>query len=279
MKKPRRVERVLITPEQAEKWLEQNKGNRTIRLRKVREYAADITNDRWAYNFQAVMFDTEGTLIDGQHRLAAVVLAAKPIVTDVVYDADPQTAKHIDGGIPRTASDIAQWQGIGNTTAGCAIARWWLFHEAGSLNKKNAKLNPSRSAIVNKLSEMNEQIQEAIHIVKPAKHIIPATVAGFSFLLFSQLDRALAVNFFEKLASGIGYEEGSALHRLRERLIENRGSRAKLPDHYILALTIKAWNYFVYGRKMRYLRWKDDEPFPTPVLPGAATEGDIEEAA
>jgi hypothetical protein len=53
---------------------------------------------------------------------------------------------------------------------------------------------------------------------------------------------------------------------LRERLIRNSISKAKLHPHYIMALTIKAWNCRRAGTSVRNLRYYEEtEPFPTVI--------------
>lgn len=271
---PRRVENQTVTPEQAKSWLAQNTNNyRKMTQRTVKTYARDITAGRWKYNHNAIMIAADGTLLDGQHRLAAIVLANKPIVTDVVFGADISIADSLDNGKMRHATDIAAWEQLENTSVGCAIARMLILHDEGLLlstsGGKNTGACPSRQEVVDRFRRDNEAIQRGIRVTDKCKTLMPGSIAGICFLLFDRLDSEMAERFFVSLGTGAGLEDGSAVHRLRERLIDNRGSKAKLPSYYLIALTIKAWNYFIYGRKMRYLRWKEDEPFPAPTAPGA----------
>jgi hypothetical protein len=57
--------------------------------------------------------------------------------------------------------------------------------------------------------------------------------------------------------------EDEAVYLLRERLIANRASAAKLPIVTMAALFVKAWNATVSGAKVRRLSWKaTTEDFP-----------------
>lgn len=69
-----------ITPEYAMEVLEHhNPRNRSIAENTVNSYALDMKNGRWTLNHQGIAFDENGDLIDGQHRLWAVVFSGKTI--------------------------------------------------------------------------------------------------------------------------------------------------------------------------------------------------------
>jgi hypothetical protein len=113
-----------ITVELAETWLKQNLKNRPRRMELVKRYAMEIIRGKWTLNGEAIIFDWDGHLISGQHRLAAVILAEEwrqsnpkayrkygwrgPITLDavVVDGVDPKTADTVDLGQKRTGGDV-----------------------------------------------------------------------------------------------------------------------------------------------------------------------------
>lgn len=66
---------VYVTMSTAKKWLATNTHNRNVSQSRVDTYATDMLADKWHLTHQGIAFDTEGVLMDGQHRLLAVVLA------------------------------------------------------------------------------------------------------------------------------------------------------------------------------------------------------------
>lgn len=68
-----------ITPAMAKKWLESNTQNRNLAPSKVRWFARKIQNGEFVLTHQGIAFDKNGKLLDGQHRLAAIVLAGIPV--------------------------------------------------------------------------------------------------------------------------------------------------------------------------------------------------------
>lgn len=74
------TERIItVTPELARKWLEKNTANRGLRPSRVRYFAKLIENNEFMLTHQGIAFAKDGTLIDGQHRLAAIAAVGKPV--------------------------------------------------------------------------------------------------------------------------------------------------------------------------------------------------------
>lgn len=92
-----------VTPEVAGKWLEHNyNGQRKISWNRVERYANDMREGRWQVTHQGVAFAPDGTLLDGQHRLWAIIQAEVPVALYVVRNADPKTYSVLDQGAGRS---------------------------------------------------------------------------------------------------------------------------------------------------------------------------------
>ncbi|HET8687537.1 MAG TPA: hypothetical protein VFM18_12870, partial [Methanosarcina sp.] len=105
------IETKTITPELAEVLLENNiSNNRKLKEKLVKKYVQDILSDNWCIS-DALKFDKNGNLIDGQHRLHAVIAANKAVKFAIVRNYEPEAAQVLDIGCKRTASDIAALQG------------------------------------------------------------------------------------------------------------------------------------------------------------------------
>jgi len=73
-----------ITPEMAEAYLGFNHQHREIKSAKVGKFAAEMMEENWQLNGKTIVFDGEKKLLNGQHRLTAVVLSGKSLTTLVV---------------------------------------------------------------------------------------------------------------------------------------------------------------------------------------------------
>jgi hypothetical protein len=99
---------ILITPEMAKEMLKKNVSNRAIRKVVVKGYADDMLAGAWRTTHQGIAFNSNGDLVDGQHRLSAIVLANKPIEMLICTYAENfgATNSPLDMHVKRTVSDI-----------------------------------------------------------------------------------------------------------------------------------------------------------------------------
>lgn len=110
-----KTEIVTITPEMAKDMLEHNmKNNRRLNGETVRRYARIMHAGGWNLTHQGIAFDDKGALIDGQHRLNAIVQANVPVKMMVTYGVEHHEGEAftIDNGQRRTTLNIMQISGI-----------------------------------------------------------------------------------------------------------------------------------------------------------------------
>lgn len=106
---------VTVTPELAREWLEKNmERNRPVMKGTVHGYARLMKAGGWNLTHQGIAFDEDGKLMDGQHRLHAVVEANVPVQMNVTYNVrhTPGEAFTIDMGRKRTYANITMMSGI-----------------------------------------------------------------------------------------------------------------------------------------------------------------------
>jgi len=132
----------IITPVMAKEIMDEHyvrleKGEciqRRVAERQVNRYAADMRVGNWKLSPQPITFDVKGNIIDGQHRLAAVIKAGTP-VTMMVSRGWPEMKSNgsygdigvidvVDRGRPRSNGSQLQLHGVasGNVVAASATA-------------------------------------------------------------------------------------------------------------------------------------------------------------
>jgi hypothetical protein len=67
-----------ISPDKAVEMLAANTANRPLARSTVQAFAEAMRRGDWLVTHQGIAFDTTGALVDGQHRLAAVIEAQLP---------------------------------------------------------------------------------------------------------------------------------------------------------------------------------------------------------
>lgn len=126
-----------VTPEMATQMLAKNEDNRKVNDKRVSAYASIMLNGGWMATGQPIIVSKEGMLIDGQHRLNAVVRAGVAVdflvVTLDAKDGEGElTAREIpiDIGQKRTISNIT---GLGTLEAAVARLIMWQFENTQAL--------------------------------------------------------------------------------------------------------------------------------------------------
>jgi hypothetical protein len=106
-----------ITPVLAAEWLKLNRKNRKLKYETMLAYARDMKNNAWYLTHQGVAFDAEGNLIDGQHRLEAVVNSKRAVnmFVSAGWPTGNNGGKHktmdaVDRGVNRSIADQLRLQ-------------------------------------------------------------------------------------------------------------------------------------------------------------------------
>lgn len=257
--------RMLVTPEQATAWLEQNVHNRNLAQTVINKYARNMMTGRWKYNHQAILFDTSGKMIDGQHRCWACVESKTPFETDVVFGTDPEVQDYIDDGFSRTAGQKAALHGVSNANHTCAIARLLLIHRNGGIQSmQNPKNDPSKAEILELAISQDAQLEEsASKVGQLSRDLCSPSVLGFCHYLFHLQNCAKAAAFFDELHSGVNLSLRNPARMLREKFKRNKAAKAKLPTVHLIALFFRAWVYYRDAKNMQLVKtWRCDGPNP-----------------
>lgn len=101
-----RFETVLITPPMAARIVAKNSSNRPLRLGHVNYLSRCMTNKEFKTTHQGIAIDRNGNMVDGQHRLHAIMQSGIPQRMVIAYDVEADTFGALDQGLKRTHADI-----------------------------------------------------------------------------------------------------------------------------------------------------------------------------
>jgi len=122
-----KIELRKVTPKMAESWLKKNHAqNRNISWSTVEAIANDIIEGNWKVTHQGICFDGSGNLIDGQHRLHAIVKSGKTVEILVAENDTSTITDPIDRHRTRTIAYLT-----GFTTKVIAACKVLRGFEAG----------------------------------------------------------------------------------------------------------------------------------------------------
>lgn len=101
-----KTEQRLITPELASELLNHNDANRPLRAGRVEFIAQAIKRGEWKVTHQPIAISPSGRVLDGQHRLWAIVESGIACEMLVATDVPENTFDCIDLGTKRSITDI-----------------------------------------------------------------------------------------------------------------------------------------------------------------------------
>src|SRR5258706_12030417 len=94
-----------ITPTIATSWLKSNTHNRKLNPLRVQFYAAQMSRGDWFVTNSGVGFDEGDRLIDGQHRLSAVIESGETVEMLVVRGLAKRSQLVVDQPMVRRLHD------------------------------------------------------------------------------------------------------------------------------------------------------------------------------
>jgi len=257
------VERV--TPALAAAWLKENTSNRPVSDSHVRFLSGVLRRDEYRLNGEPIIFNGNGELLDGQHRLKACVETGATFESLIVRGVPKDAFATMGECKPRTFGDKAALSGekFGNQL-GAAIRAAFVVIEGRGLTTYSHQQLFSMLERHPRLRYWNLRYGSSMPIRKVAKSMVIAVLALGEELHGTEK----AEEFFDLLSSGANMDEHHPVLVLRNRLLENRITKvSRLTQTTELAFLIKAWNAFVTGKATKIIRYRhDDEPFPNMVI-------------
>lgn len=267
-----------ITPAKAQEYLNTSEGNRPISKVYVRSYADTMRKGNWMLNGIPIIFDTNGHLLDGHHRLLAVVEAGIPIRFDVCRGASPEAFTTYDTGRHRTIGQILGMQKVKNyNLVGSIVNANETLTSQGRLiaNNSNPSTRRTLSDGYDAFCKDPDGYCEAAAFIGPlhsSLRIIPGSWAGglYYFLLHSGgYSRQEVDPFFECLFS-YGSQDIPSAFLLQSALSKLRlGSDTRRIDEETLwVYIVKAWNAYIDPNKtLKKLAYdKSKERIPALIL-------------
>lgn len=255
---------VKITPAIAEKMLGKNVRNRHVSARVVEKYRRAMTAREWTITGEAIKFAANGDLLDGQHRLAAVIECGLTIPMLVVKGLPSSAQDVMDTGRARTVGDQLGIGGFPDAALLAAVARAVILYRADEMAARRTVTTPE----VRELVEGNTLIAFATARARPiskACDLRPA-VAGACVYLLMQVDDVKAAEFFDRMIDGANLPAGSPILALRARLRALRDERTTLPMDALISLVFRTWNAWRQRRSLTSLPlYRNGELIPCPV--------------
>jgi hypothetical protein len=261
-----------ITPEVAAQYLAKNPKNRRIRKGKVKALAAIVKQGHWELTHQGIAFNCDGSLKDGQHRLAAVIEAGKPITTLVTRGLSDDAMLYVDTGSARSDADAFTINGLPTSLSFVAAARalWGAYaDQQWGFSWGSVQGSCDRETLLRFMTYHHDALCFAFE-VKMGRGISKAPVLAAIAAAWWTADSGRLTQFRDQLASGIinNRTHDSAVIRLRDYLLGNSIAGKGEARNEVYGRTCTALMAYLEKRSLTKLYCRKDATFPLPVMRG-----------
>lgn len=253
------VNQEFVTPAMATAMLQNNSGNRTLSAGRVRLYAQIMQSGGWKNNGDVIRIAKDGRLLDGQHRLAAIERSGIGQKFLVVRGLDESVFDTIDTGAARVASDILSIDGFKNSTALASAIKLFLTWKttgnpvSGSPDKKPTHQEILQFARENAIADQVGALSVTSNFNK--KMISPSIIGFLYFAAHSEnIPMDDVSDFFSRVADPSLGKTSDVTFMLRDRLMQDLGSKTRLRRYDKIALVIKAFRAWRSGQNLKTLR-------------------------
>jgi len=257
------AELVNVTPSIAQMWLDSgNHGNRRVRAAQVRRIAAKIAQGRFTFNHQGIAFDGAGNLLDGQHRLMAIVAARQPVYMLVFRGLPTASVIGMDENVTRDVKDVFGTLVVGGDVDHHVVATARAMY--GS-NDVSAGSDKDKEFWIGYIVQHREAIDFAVKVMTGcAKNSILRGVVARAWYTPENRDR-LEV-FGAVCATGVMTQAGDqAAVTLRDHHIKYRRMNTGRVMRVVFYRKVEsALAAFLEGRRLSKLYEASSELFPIP---------------
>lgn len=269
-----------ITPAKAVEYLETSLGNRPISKVTVRSYADSMRQGKWLLNGVPIIFDNVGHIIDGHHRLNAIVQAGIPVQTLVCRGVQPEAFTTIDQGRSKNLGQLLAMQQVENYNAVASIVNGnqSLRLSGRFLGNNGAKNRHMTNAdFYDEYQRHPEEYQEAASFaceMYRLARILKSSWVGslYYYLIHTGCYKKEYVKTFFQAVCNLDTSGINAADELRKYIIRtgrtnpdnhNQKSNLQMKEEYLFAIVCKAWNAYVTGKEVkRYNYNPEKESYP-----------------
>jgi hypothetical protein len=256
---------VTITPAMARKFLARNTHNRPVREARVNAYARLMTGGLWHLNGEAIKVAVDGTILDGQHRLRAVVKSGVTIQTLVVSGLPMEAQETMDSGAKRSTGDVFSLRGEQNAAMLASVARKvWLWDSGDKrFSSKESPSSPELAALLEQNSGLRRSADIAVRTYHSFRYI-PPSVVGAAHHLASRIAGDEATWFFQRLGDGAELSLRHPILTLRNKAMADKDAKREVTDGRHMAHVMRTWNAVRAGKTLSVIQIPAGDPVIEP---------------
>lgn len=256
----------------AERILSGNLANRKVKENHLKGLSTDWALNNYKFNGAPILIAEDGTLLDGQHRLLAVIRSGVTVPMLVIRGFRNETQTTVDTGVKRNVADILQLRGEKNSTSLASITRLamaWTYNGPARLLDKTFTTNQCIDFI-----DQNPDLRLAASKCKTIadRYHLSRSFTAFAWWVLNRISPEDNAEFWSLLLGSPQppHPVAALQSALLKDLANRRSGRRRLPVHQ-LAMLFKTWNLYMTGGTCALMTFKvggaKPERFPEPIGP------------
>lgn len=266
-----------ITPEIAREMLTVKVVNRPISRLWVSRYANDMEDKRWKLTPESVILDSNGGVLDGQHRLQAVVDTGISRPFMVVSGVNPELIDVLGIGRMRSASDIIGMMNIDRAVAPAASVLFRYLDIPDRLSWRGDNVRPVPATVITELALEHPGLANCVSLGRSIANQLSASRATITvavYLTSLEVPIAHQQEWLDRVQHGDGLDSNSPILVFRNTMRSPRAANVKHSSsrqRFELALYLKAWQMWRDGKTVSARRMREPEQMPEVGLPTRPT--------
>jgi len=248
------AEVIMLTPDIAQEMLKANKDNRSIYPTHVKFLIDQMKSEEWEVDGMPIRFSKNGRLLDGQHRLTAVLESGIAYPCLIVRGLKNESFVVMDTGKNRGGKDVISIEGFKNATQIAATCRQIIKLQARSQSRTRVS-NTKLLNFVRENPDVYDHCTKQIKLYVDFGRILSLSIISGVSYLTEKKHAIKSQPFWEQLCGGYHLEENSPVALLRNILILDKGAIRRMGTTEKLGLILKAWNLYILDKDVKSLRF------------------------
>lgn len=262
-----------ISPAMASDYLKTSLGNRPISKTAVRSYSDTMKSGKWMLNGVPIIFDEEGHLIDGHHRLEAILQSGTPVTMSVCRGVPSGAFTTYDCGLHRKLGQLLAMQGVANyTTVSSIVSTDTSLVRSDRIFANNGTRHGrmTNRDFYEIYSRDPEGYQEAALLAKKLYSV--ARILNCSWIggLYYYLSHTggYEKEFVKKwlyAVCNLETSELNAANKLREYILkyDRTNDKLRMRADALFAIVVKSWNAYVTQKNVQRFSFNSEtEEYP-----------------
>lgn len=242
----------------------------------VKHYQGQIERGEWMLSPEGVALAPNGAVLEGMHRLYAIINLETTIPVRVTYNCDPRVFKVLNTGKKRTAANILGMSGEKNAwklSSALKLVHCYLQWEATPADEAPHWLNWNRLRPSNHqlfgILEQHPELREVVRICTNRGNKLPAptsTLCAWYYLAGrawpSRTGLSKRDQFWHQLTTGEMLRAGDPALTLRDWLASKQKEQMTARRERLLMAIINGWNRFCRDQEYTLVKVGDSQHMP-----------------